>query len=253
MVTFTSASRYPKRPDDASDHRHRQLIGYIGLVLPIVLIAIALWRDGLEQWRNLESVSAYYYTGANAAFVGMLVALALFLFTYEGYKNEHQWLDRWCAVLSALAALGVAFFPTAAPAGYAALNWWEPWVGVVHHVSAIILFLAFAVFSFWLFTEKAKEDKDSAKAKSEKDRGKEARNAIYYFCGVMIVICIAWAAYQGMKGASIFWPESVALIFFAISWLVKGRALRSISDAARSLLSPGDAANDQELSSGGRS
>jgi hypothetical protein len=79
------------RPDDLSDHAHRQLIGYIGLVLPIILIIIAVDRDGAEKWRELDSISAYYYTGAVAAFVGMLVALALFLFTYRGYRNKYYW------------------------------------------------------------------------------------------------------------------------------------------------------------------
>jgi hypothetical protein len=56
---------------DLAGHAHRQLIGWIGLVLPVVLVGLAIWRDRMEQWRRLESISAYYYTGANAAFVGM--------------------------------------------------------------------------------------------------------------------------------------------------------------------------------------
>lgn len=239
MVTFTSAGRAAKRPDDLSNHRHRQLIGYIGLVLPILLIFIVLHRDRLEVWRSLESVSAYYYTGAVAAFVGMLVALALFLFTYHGYDNKYHWADRLCAVGGALAALGIAFFPTAAPDGMTPLLWWKPWVGVVHHVSAIVLFGVFAVFSLWLFREKAK---------GEEDPGKDTRNKIYALCGGVIIVCILWAGYQGLRGGSIFWPESVALIFFAISWLVKGYALRSIADVAHSWIPKANMDDEEEMS-----
>lgn len=53
-------------------HAHRQLIGYIGVVLPILLILLALARDGVARWQSLDSISAYYYTGAVAAFIGML-------------------------------------------------------------------------------------------------------------------------------------------------------------------------------------
>lgn len=54
------------RADDLSGDAHRQLIGWIGLLLPALLVAIAIERDGLERWRSLESISAYYYTGAVA-------------------------------------------------------------------------------------------------------------------------------------------------------------------------------------------
>ncbi|HET7005748.1 MAG TPA: hypothetical protein VFK65_09670, partial [Candidatus Binatia bacterium] len=93
-IVSTYIPQGASRPDDMSDNAHRQLIGYIGLLLPLLLIVIAISRDGLERWKSLESISAYYYTGAVAGFVGMLVALALFLFTYRGYKNKYNLADR---------------------------------------------------------------------------------------------------------------------------------------------------------------
>lgn len=215
------------RPDDRSDHAHRQLIGYIGLVLPLLLILMALSRDGAERWRNLESISAYNYTGAVAAFVGMLVALALFLFTYRGYENKYQKADQYAARIAAASALGVAFFPTAAPSGIEPLTWWSTTTGVLHHVFAIVLFTMFAVFALWLFRitpsgEEAPEDKKS-------------RNRVYLGCGIVIVASMLWAGIAHLNKASIFWPESVALAAFAVSWLVKGYAHRTIADTARSL------------------
>jgi hypothetical protein len=161
MVKLTPEpeSKVEERPDDLSDHAHRQLIGYVGLVLPFALIVIALARDGVERWKELTSISAYYYTGGVAAFVGMLVSLALFLFTYRGYRNEYHWADRAAAVTAAIAALGVAFFPTVAPHSVPALSWWHPRTGVLHHVFAVMLFTMFAVFALFLFRITQKENR----------------------------------------------------------------------------------------------
>jgi hypothetical protein len=223
----TTATQPAYRPDDLSDHAHRQLIGYIGLVLPLILILMAMVRDGVAQWRSLESISAYYYSGAAAAFVGMLVALALYLFTYRGYRNKYYWADRAASTIAAVSALGVAIFPTAAPDGVPALSWWTPVTGVLHHVFAFFLFAMFAVFALWLF--RIKPDGE------EVTPGKRWRNRVYLLCGIVIVGSIIWAGVAGLNGRSIFWPESVALIAFAVSWLVKGYAHTTIADAARAL------------------
>ena len=99
-------------PDDLSHQSHRQLIGYLGILLPLILILLAGLRPtpGLPRWEPLNSISAYYYTGAVAAFVGILFALALFLFTYRGYRRYKA--DRVAGMLGGSAALGVVLFPT---------------------------------------------------------------------------------------------------------------------------------------------
>jgi len=226
MIQLTSAAPDSppadrSRPDDRAGNAHRQLIGYIGLVLPLVIIVLVLWRDGTAAWRGLGSISAYYYTGANAAFVGMLVSLALFLFTYRGYENEQQWADRCAAVIAAVAALLVAFFPTKGPEGFPALTWWEPWVGVLHYVGAIALFAMFAVFALWLFRK-------TAPGETSVTPDKKRRNTIYLACGLVILGSMAWAGLAGYYGKEIFWPESVALVAFSLSWLVKGSAHRTL-------------------------
>jgi len=239
MVTFTgvrsdsakvstSVPLAASRPDDLSDNAHRRLIGYIGLVLPSLLVLIAVNRDGIERWRSLESISAYYYTGAVAAFVGMLVALGLFLFTYRGYDNKYNRADRWAAKTAAVASLLVALFPTKEPVGVSALSWWTPTTGVLHHVAAIVLFTMFAIFALWLFRLTADGERPVA--------DKRRRNNLYLFCGIVIVVCMGWAGLNGLNGRPIFWPESIALIAFAMSWLVKGYALSTIVGKARSLL-----------------
>ena len=216
----------PARPDDLSGDAHRRLIGWIGLLLPALLVVIAIERDGLARWRSLESISAYYYTGAVAAFVGMLVALALFLFTYRGFDNEYHKADRGVAFTAGVAALAVAFFPTAAPADVPPLAWWTRTTGVIHHVAAVVLFAMFAVFALWLFRLR----------RDGKTETTGWRNKVYLACGAAIVACIAWAGYNGYAAREIFVPESIALVAFSFSWLVKGYAVETLLSNARWLM-----------------
>src|SRR5215510_4649973 len=138
-------------PRDFSQLAHRRLIGILGLLLPGLLYLVAGLRPTapLARWELLPSVSAYYYTGAVGIFVGVLFALSLFLFTYPGYEGVVA--DRLVGSLGGLAALGVALFPTGAPDGIQAPPWWSPALRVVHYVSAVSLFVAFILFSTWLF------------------------------------------------------------------------------------------------------
>lgn len=226
MITLTPQRPRPSRPDDLSGDAHRQLIGWIGLLLPGLLVAITIGRDGVERWRSLESISAYYYTGAVAAFVGMLVALALFLFTYRGFANANNKFDRGAAAIAGIAAILVAFFPTAAPGGVPPLSWWRPSTGTLHIGAAVVLFLAFAFFALWLFPLSGRGQRET----------NGWRNKTYLLCGAAIVLCILWALANGLAGKDIFVPESGALIAFSVSWLVKGYAMEMVIGRARSLL-----------------
>ncbi len=227
MVDLTGPSPDGAR-DDLSDNAHRQLIGYIGLALPVLLYLLAGARptSGLERWKVLGSISAYFYTGAVAAFVGMLVALALFLLTYRGYANRYHRLDRMAAITAGCAALAVAFFPTGAPIRQLELSWWSPESAVIHYVAAVVLFGSFAFFSLFLFRLGTDQSPPA---------DKRQLNTIFLICGIAIVASIVWAGINGWTRKSIFVPESVALTAFAVSWLVKGRAHKTIAAAVRSV------------------
>ncbi|MGZ6249012.1 MAG: hypothetical protein ACXWMC_05305 [Syntrophales bacterium] len=108
-----------------------------------------------------------------------------------------------------------------------ALLWWRPIIGVLHHVFAVVLFAMFAVFALWLFR--------ITPSGEQVPPDKRWRNRVYLVCGIVIVASIIWAGVAGLNGRSIFWPESVALVAFSVSWLVKGYAHTSIANAARSL------------------
>jgi hypothetical protein len=112
-----------------------------------------------------------------AAQVGILSALATFLFTYQVYKNEYRRRDRVAAIIAATAAVAVALFPTAAPHSSLTPQWG-------------------------------------------------------------MAACMLWAAIAPFIdiNAPIFWQESVAVELFATSWLVKGRAIRTIRAAGTQTL-----------------
>lgn len=217
----------PQSEDDGSSHSERIHIGVVGLVLPIALYLIAAWRPQIPsaRWALLPSISAYYYSGAVAAFVGMLVALASFLFAYRGYRNHWQRLDLFAARIAGAAALTVAFFPTGRPEGYPETVWWRHWMEYVHTSGAAVLFCSFAFFALYLFRRTGPND-------DSRTPDRQRREIIYLWCGIAILAAIVWAAvigvlnYYTVGGRSdrpIFVPECVALFFFAVSWLTKGR------------------------------
>jgi hypothetical protein len=208
------------------------LIGSLGLVLPFAVWLIAGWRmnPDLPQWKVLPSVSSYYFTGSIAVFVGILVALGLFLITYQGYDNRYGRHDRIASRIAGWAAVFVAFFPTEAPLLSLKPFWWSPATGKIHYTAAAVLFCSFTYFSLFLFTR----TKPAAGASLPWD--KRVRNGIYIFCGVMMAGCIVWAGIASIMDAPIFLPEALALESFAVSWLTKGRADWTAASLARRTL-----------------
>ena len=224
----------PRRSDDLSSHALRQAIGYVGLLLPVLLWLVARWRstDGFPGWRTLDSISAYYHSGSVAIFTGALAALAVFLFTYKGYQNEARRLDEWTGKVACLAALGVSLFPTGAIAPLGAPGWWKEWMRPVHYGSAALLFGCFIFYSLFLFPRTARNE-------SPTPEDKKRRNLVYRGCGIGMAICIAWAGFAGARGAPIFWPETLTLSLFGVSWLTKGRAEWTLRQVARTIGSMG--------------
>ncbi len=218
----------PPNEDDLSSHSQRQAIGYVGFFLPVLLWLVSGWRSthGSPGWKPLDSISEYYYSGAVAIFAGALAALAVFLFTYQGYRNDRQRLDQLAGKIASLAALGVAFFPTAAIAPFAEPSWWAEWMNKVHYLLAATLFLSFIVYSLFLFPR-------TDPKKGLPTPSKKRRNLIYRTCGLGMVACMVWAVIAGSIGVRIFWPESLALWAFAFSWLVKGKADWTLGQAGR--------------------
>ncbi len=215
----------PPNPDDRSSNGHRQTLGILGIALPLVLAPVAGQRSikGPDQWwEQLNSISAYYHTGAEVLFIGIVMALGIFLITYEGYSNSGGSKDRWISTLAGVAAVVLAFFPTEADGPYTSPEWWDRWMEAVHFTSAALLFGSFAFMALFLFT------KGHGPLRT---RLKEPRVMIHIACGGAIVLCMVGLAIFDTD--YIFWPEAIMLWAFGISWLVKGKVDETVEAAAQ--------------------
>ncbi len=215
--------------ESLSQQAHRRLIGILGLLLPLLLFIFAGLRHtvGLPAWRPLNSISAYYYTGAVAIFVGVLFALALFLLTYPGYKGVIA--DRLLGLVGGTAAILVALFPTSAPDGLSAPTWWSPYMRTVHYLSAVVLFVAFILFAIWLFR------KSNIPRRGDRPLEKRRRDDICLASGIIMIASVLWAASSMFTHAPIFIPESIAIIAFAVSWLTKGEVHKPVMQMVHNL------------------
>ena len=185
----------------------RRVIGILGVALPVILI---LWGFALAGGVEFQpSLSDYYGLRTRDAFVGILFALACFLFAYKG----HDPIDNRAGHLGCLFALGVAVFPNTDPGLQR----------VLHFVSATGLFLVLSFFSLFLFT----------KSGATRTPQKERRNKIYIVCGICMLVCIALIGiYSCCLSYSqvahlrlVLWLETIALWAFGVSWFIKGETL----------------------------
>jgi len=217
---------YEPEADDLSTHRHRVIIGVLGAALP-ALVGVVGWLRPVDATLPvpMDSISAYYYSGAVAIFTGILACLTVYFVTYDGYNNGDRWKDRAAALIAAIGATCVALFPTYAPTRPLELPWWNKGLAIVHLLAAGALFGAFIFFALFLFPKTRKEtDKKTGKKGPALDADKRRRNLIYRACGVVMLVCVVWAGIRAYFRQPIFWLEAVALEAFALSWLVKGRA-----------------------------
>jgi hypothetical protein len=199
----------------------RRLIGILGISLPFIVILGGFTQTdpGLQG-----SISGYYYTNMRDLFVGILSGVALFLLSYRGYEQ----IDDIVANMSGLFALGMILFPTAMYSGKVVR------VGMflitdnisetIHLAFSALFFLALSFNSLFLFTRRHP---------GVMGKEKKRRNIIYRSCGIVMILAIVCIAlytifFRGTSLAAmnpVLILESVALLAFGISWLVKGHTL----------------------------
>jgi NADH:ubiquinone oxidoreductase subunit 6 (subunit J) len=158
--------------------------------------------------------------------VGALSAIGIFLLTYKGYqpKPGERLSDKITARISGLSAIGVALFPvgqtTTLTTGFTFHN------PLIHYLFAGIFFASLAVFSIFLFTKG--DQTPSGKINWTR------RNINFVACGLVIVLAIAALALYFVQQAKqpardqynyLFWWETLGVLAFATSWLIKGKTL----------------------------
>ena len=198
----------------------RKAVGFLGIALPIVIILGAILIgdcSGLQA-----SISDYHNTAMRDVFVGILCAIALFLFAYSGYDK----LDFWMAKAAGLLGFFVAIFPDDPDATNTCtikcLQNIPTWMSTFHFISAVTFLLILAYFSIFLFTKTGGKPITPEKKK---------RNIIYRICGYTIITCLVilalYFAIPALKEKfSAYSPvlifETLALWAFGFSWVVKG-------------------------------
>jgi hypothetical protein len=206
----------------------RKAVGVIGIALPVVLV-LGNWQLFHSQAFE-DSISYYYYTGMRGVLVGSLWAIGIFLMSYRGYQRRDEIAGRLACVF----ALGVALFPTARETGTCDIGHLfrldhggcdaAHIISFFHATCAALLFTTLAYFSLFLFTE------THPGREQDMTRRKRERNVVYYVCGWIIVASIIsiLTLHEGLHISQfgrlpvLFSLESVAVIAFGASWLVKG-------------------------------
>ncbi len=204
---------------------HQKVFDYrlLRLIMGIIAFSLPLIVDAFSTG-ELPSISASYHTESRDPFVGLLFVVGALLFAYRGHNAK----ENLGSNVAALAAIGVALFPTADPPGSGR------WVAMVHYGCAIILFAILAWFCFGPFRTRTK----GATGK----KGRRAR--IYLICGAAIV-----GAMVGLLLAKLmlpadtviqfeltYWAEFIALWAFGIAWITAGKVVPFLVDADESLM-----------------
>lgn len=209
----------------------RKTVGILGLALPFVLWFGSLFIGGCGELQL--SISNFYHTRMGDVFVGTLCAISLFLFAYKG----HERIDGIMGNIAGVLGICVAIFPTTLKTNVDGLvvdcnitrSVTNPeWIGTFHLVCAGLFLLVLAYFSIKLFTKNRPGEEPGVQ--------KRKRNRVYRICGWIMVACVVACALfffvlsdetkdKLLTYKPIFWLETISLLAFGFSWLVKGETL----------------------------
>lgn len=219
-------------PQPLAAMEYQTLRGYIGalaLSFPWVLgLGQVIYRQVHHATACLPShytsLSAYYRGPMRNVFVGVLVAIGVFLCSYRGLdrtwlpkwrrfkwympwrkrREKRGWAQEWMlGKVAGLSAIGVALFPER-----------YPQTSTIHLLCALLLFVALARFAY-LFAEEAEQAGN--------------KTWPYKLCSWVIMLMILYCAWDHIRHeGSIALQETAAVEAFGVSWLmVSGRVEQS--------------------------
>jgi hypothetical protein len=199
-------------------------VGVVGILLPGLLIA-ANWIAG-DKVIVPSSMSGSYYTSARDLFVGLLCVLGIFLIF---------WIQYICTLLAGVAALVVAFCPTAPPPN---MGTEPPWINDVHHIAAGALILTLGIFCFVLQRNDAAGIANLDTPAPADSAGHDARqqvprwrSVLYFICGGLVFLSggvalytEVWPTSWSTGWQSLYLFEAVAVFSFGIAWITAAAA-----------------------------
>lgn len=204
----------------------RKMLGILCGLLPLACVLFGL--IGIEQnypgW--YKSISATYYASSKICMIGLLFTSSVFFISYKGY----DWRDRLLSVIQAVSSMFVIVFPCSTPMAPSTVGLFNLPIetsDIIHCVSAGVLFVAYGVNIFFLFT-----------LGNSDTEGKQKRNMVYRVCGIII---FAFCLIQALTLTPLFewvpdwfpltwFNELFMLEAFAVAWLVKAGSISSLND-----------------------
>jgi len=224
----------------------RRLIGWMGVCLPFVVylgnwvifthhVAACL----LPSSKVPYSLSGYYYTHMRGVFTGTFWALGVFLLAYNGFGR----VDQVITTVAGLSAIGIATFPTSPSPNFLAdqagtcgplvpveykSSPHQALIGAGHDVSLVVLIITLIAMA-WRFRSDQPREGVTGTAK-----------VIYLISAVGIAVGGLGAIVQNFLSNTVkaetpwlFWFEIVAILFFGLSWFVKGEAYKPLGKYLR--------------------
>ena len=208
----------------------RNLIGYCGMILPIVLILTT--KIAPSDKKIESSFSDYYYTSSGDILVSFLCILGAFLFFYKGYNKKENILS----TIAGIFGIFVAFSPTASEDLSQSFSVHTPLPNVPeifgferHTIVAGLFFIILGFISLRCFPQT-----DVNNQKKQITTRKKKRNNIFKVCGWIMLICVPIMGiffvsdkFSTMFGKIpfIFIMETIATWAFGISWLTIGETI----------------------------
>ena len=208
----------------------RKSLGILGLLLPVLLWVF----NGFEL---KPSISHFYYTSSSTIFTSFLFAFGLLLFSYRGrIKTTETVSDNFLTNIGGLMAIATSFIPTAyctyckdpiiitnELAAFCDGNGLttpfmhnNTTLGMIHLICASLFLILMGYMSFFRFT---------------KGNTSQQKKIFYRFCAIVIWASIGALAIimifdLAINENFVFIGECVALVFFGIAWMVKGKTLQ---------------------------
>lgn len=210
----------------------RALVGGLGMLLPVALMVAETTLAGDVVARG--SLSAYYHSPARDVFVGTLAVVGVLLVTYLAAQTDTR--DFWYSLVAGVAALGVAYVPTArpglspgapscgvepAPSGCVAVQQalGETLAATIHFTAAAVFVLSLARLCFVF-------------ARREQVHARQPGTARFLrACGWMILGAVGWILLGRVVDLTVagltalYVGEVVAVWAFGAAWIVKSRDL----------------------------
>ncbi len=216
-------------------------VGLLGLLLPLILLlGDALFLTGKLLAR--DSLSAYYYTSMRDVFVGILVAIAPLLITYKlmGHRLPDGFWgfgfdvtpENIVSIVAGLAAVFVAWFPTAIPDWSHAsptplqTRLGEKTVSTIHYSSAVFFILFLGIMCLLFAREEGQRSGDAAVRGYESTRSPTFWKRFYIFTATVIFLMLIFMGvaqlFHVLNDYSLLIGESIVVFAFGLSWLMKG-------------------------------